>query len=128
MTREELEAVIRAQLTRVTSNALQAGVPSTGIMNRATETILAAADAYMVTECRLTAERRAAHAPAWTTTGAPAGAATHYTRDGRRSASACGHRTSSRQAPWMATADPAKVTCGACKRTGAWRAALREAS
>jgi hypothetical protein len=49
-TRERLEAVIRTQLTRVTGNALTAGVPSTGIMNRATEAILREVDEYVYAE------------------------------------------------------------------------------
>ena len=59
-TRERLEAVIRAQLTRVTANALTAGVPSTGIMNRAVEEILREVDEYTSAELGLItpAERR----------------------------------------------------------------------
>jgi hypothetical protein len=59
-TRERLEAVIRAQLTRVTANALTAGVPSTGIMNRAVEEILREVDEYTSAEIGLLtpAERR----------------------------------------------------------------------
>ena len=59
-TRERLEAVIRAQLTRVTANALTAGVPSTGIMNRAVEEILREVDEYTSAELGLLtpAERR----------------------------------------------------------------------
>jgi hypothetical protein len=59
-TRERLEAVIRTQLTRVTTNALTAGVPSTGIMNRAAEEILAEVDEYTHAELGLLtpAERR----------------------------------------------------------------------
>jgi hypothetical protein len=59
-TRDGLEAVIREQLTRCIANALTSGVPSTGIMNRATETILGAADEYATAEVGLLtpAERR----------------------------------------------------------------------
>ena len=59
-TRERLEAVIRAQITRCASNALTAGVPSTGIMNRATEEILREVDEYTTAEVGLLtpAERR----------------------------------------------------------------------
>lgn len=59
VTRDELEATVRQQITRVVTNALQAGVPSTGIMNRATETILTAAQAYALAEYGITADRRA---------------------------------------------------------------------
>ena len=58
MTREQLEAVIREQITRVVTNALMAGVPSTGIMNRATAGILKAADEYGLAEFGIRAERR----------------------------------------------------------------------
>jgi hypothetical protein len=59
-TRERLEAVIREQLTRAVANALTSGVPSTGMMNRATETILAEVDEYAGAEVGLLtpAERR----------------------------------------------------------------------
>jgi len=59
-TRERLEAVIRAQITRCVSNAITAGVPSTGIMNRATEEILREVDEYTTAEVGLLtpAERR----------------------------------------------------------------------
>ena len=43
VTREQFERVVREQITRCVTNALTAGVPSNGIMNRATETILQAA-------------------------------------------------------------------------------------
>ena len=58
--RAELEAVVRAQITRVVSNALTAGVPSSGIMNRATEAILGAADAYAAGDGEALAEARRA--------------------------------------------------------------------
>jgi hypothetical protein len=59
-TRERLEAVIREQLTRCAANALQSGVPSTGMFNRAVETILGAVDEYVTAEVGLLtpAERR----------------------------------------------------------------------
>lgn len=118
-TRDELESVIWRHFPR---RGPEAG--------EAVDAILAAADAYMVTECGLTAERRAVHAPAMADS-------THYARDGRPgTTAACGRRKHPESARishhalarWMATADPAKVTCGACKHTGAYRGALREAS
>lgn len=50
MTRAELEDTIRGQFTRVVANALIAGTPSNGILNRATEAILQAADEYAATQ------------------------------------------------------------------------------
>jgi len=52
--------VVRAQITRAVSNALTAGVPSSGIMNRATEAILGAADAYAAGDGEALAEARRA--------------------------------------------------------------------
>ena len=59
-TRERLEAVIRQQITRCVANAITSGVPSTGIMNRATEEILHEVDEYTTAEVGLLtpAERR----------------------------------------------------------------------
>ena len=57
-TRDELEAVVREQVARCVANALQAGVPSTGIMNRATEAILRKADEYGLAEFGVSAQRR----------------------------------------------------------------------
>jgi hypothetical protein len=58
--RDELEAVVRAQITRAVSNALTAGVPSSGILNRATEAILDAADAYAASDSEALAVLRRA--------------------------------------------------------------------
>jgi hypothetical protein len=58
--RDELEAVVRAQITRAVSNALTAGVPSSGIMNLATDTIMRAADAYAAGDGEALAEARRA--------------------------------------------------------------------
>ncbi len=59
-TREQLEAVVREQLTRCVANALTSAVVSTGMMNRAVETILAEVDEYADAEVGLLtpAERR----------------------------------------------------------------------
>lgn len=109
MNREQLEAVVRAQLTRVVANALASGVPSTAIMNRATGEILKGADDYGVTEYGVTARRRAALAEA-------IGETVHF---GDR-VHVCG--TGTIDTPPLTT-DPAKVTCARCKRTRAWRSA-----
>lgn len=63
-TRDDLEAVIRAQLTRVIAGALQSGVPSNGIMNRATEEILKAVDQAAAGDAEKLAARRRAALPA----------------------------------------------------------------
>ena len=52
--REELEAVVRAQITRAASH------PSSAVMNRATEAILGAADAYAAGDGEALAEARRA--------------------------------------------------------------------
>ena len=78
MTRDDVEAIVREQLTRAIANALASRAPSTGIMNRATETILAAADAYATDTGGITAERRAVLAACWRN-------GNQYGRDGRAS-------------------------------------------
>ena len=121
MAREELEAVIREQLTRCVANAIQSGVPSTGIMNRATEEILKASDARTVAEGGVAADRRRVLGGTEPPMLAELAPITHFGRN----VSACGSLTSS--SPNLKRAklslDAAEVTCGACKRSHAWKAA-----
>jgi hypothetical protein len=58
--RDQLEATVRRQLTRIAATFMQVGIV-TAILNEATDTILAAADTYASAEVGLLtpAERRA---------------------------------------------------------------------
>jgi hypothetical protein len=116
VTLEELEATVRQQITRVVTNALQSGVPSTGMMNRATEAILAAAGSYATHTAGITAERRAILAG----TEPPV----HYTEHPGSHVSVCGKVTRYSPAAMSMTTITGDVTCGSCKRTGNYAAAL----
>lgn len=116
MTKDELEATVRQQITRVVTNALTSGVPSTGMMNRATETILGAADAYATHTAGITAERRRVLAGAEPPV--------HYTEDPGGQVSVCGKITRAALSPSAMTTVTGDVTCGSCKRTGNYASAL----
>lgn len=103
MTLDDLEALIWRQLPRIDAATM--------------DTILAAAQAYAIAQYGITAERRAVLAAA-------TDPVTHQVRGGSARSPACGR--GGRHSQWAGTHDPVKVTCGACKRTGAYRAALAE--
>lgn len=106
MSRDELEALIRQQITRVLT--VSAGTSYTSRTNDAVDAILAGADSYLAR----TRPSPAASLPV-----------IHWEKPGATFRAACTGRLSG-----PVTADTGNVTCGSCRESGIWRKTFQEAT
>lgn len=119
MTRDQLEALIRRELTAI-RNVNQLGIrEATRATNTAVDTILTAADGYAagwINSAEMTAERRDELAAAFARSRKRGHAFSMHLQATAVAAPACGVQG-------VCTTARGEVTCGRCKDTRAWREA-----